>query len=323
MIHRIVLPTPFPVGPVNVWLLVGEPVTLVDAGPRTREAVAALESGLAEAGLQVEDVELLVLTHQHNDHVGLAGDLRERAACAVAAHELLADVLPNLRAAQEAEDAWADATMRLHGVEDGAREAMLALYGSRRRFAGPVEVDVPLREGETLTAGGRELRVAFRPGHSPTDTLLVDDRAGTAFVGDHLLAHISSNPLVHRPVEPGHDGDPRRRRSALLAYLDSLERTAGEEHVLLHTGHGRDIAGHRELAAERIRLHHERAEQVHRELAAGPRTVGSIARSLWPDVDPSQTYLTVCEVLGALDLLEAAGRCASYEDDGVVVFAAA
>lgn len=323
MIHRITLPTPFPVGPVNVWLLRGDPVTLVDAGPRTPEALAALESGLAEAGLQVEDVELLVLTHQHHDHVGLAGDIRERAACAVAAHELLVDRLPALPAMQEAEDAWADAVMRLHGVADASREGMLELYRSRRRFAGPVEVDVPLHEGDVVPAGGRALRVAFRPGHSPTDTLLVDDRAGTAFAGDHLLAHISSNPLVHRPVEPGHDGDPRRRRSALLAYLDSLERTAAEEHALLHTGHGREIAGHRELATERIRLHHDRGEQVHRELAAGPRTVGSIARSLWPDVDVSQTYLTVCEVLGALDLLEAAGRCSAYEEDGVVVFAAA
>jgi glyoxylase-like metal-dependent hydrolase (beta-lactamase superfamily II) len=323
LIHRIVLPTPFPVGPVNVWLLVGEPVTLIDAGPRTPAALAALESGLAEAGLQVEDLELVVLTHQHADHIGLAGDIRERAACAVAAHELLVDRLPALRAAQEAEDAWADAVMRLHGVEDASREALIALYGSRRAFAGPVEIDLPLRAGETIAAGGRELRVEFRPGHSPTDTLLVDDAGGTAFAGDHLIAHISSNPLVHRPLEPGHDGDPRRRGAPLLAYLESLARTAGEAHELLRTGHGEDVRGHRDLIEERLRLHRDRAEQVGSELAGEPRTAGAIARSLWPGIDASQTYLTLCEVLGALDMLEAEGRANSYEEDGVVLFAGA
>lgn len=323
MIRKIVLPTPFPVGPVNVWLLVGEPVTLVDAGPRTPEALAALERGLAEAGLRVEDVELLVLTHQHNDHVGLAADIRERAGCAVAAHERLAALLPDLRAVQAAEDAWMDGMMRLHGVEDGARESTLALYASRHRYSAPVEVDLPLREGATLAAGGRVLRVAFRPGHSPTDTLLVDEADGSAFAGDHLLAHISSNPLVHRPLDGSFDADPRERGSALLIYLDSLERTAAAEHALLRTGHGREIRDHRALVADRVRLHRERAEQVAGELAAGPRTAGAIARALWPGIDGSQTYLTLSEVLGALDLLALEGRVSSYEDDGVVVFARA
>ena len=40
---RVVLPTPFPVGPVNVWVLRGDPLTLVDAGPRTPDALTALE----------------------------------------------------------------------------------------------------------------------------------------------------------------------------------------------------------------------------------------------------------------------------------------
>ena len=64
--ERVVLPTPFPVGPVNVWVLQGDPLTLVDAGPRTRDALTALEAGVASLGLRLEDVQLLVLTHQHH-----------------------------------------------------------------------------------------------------------------------------------------------------------------------------------------------------------------------------------------------------------------
>ena len=316
----VVLPTPFPVGPVNVWALRGEPLTLVDAGPSTPEALAALEAGFAALGLRLEDVELLILTHQHSDHVGQAGLVRSRSGCAVAAHELLVDRLPALRELQEEELAYADALMRLHGVADDARAQLLAIYESRHRFAEPVAVDVPLAEGDVVEAGGRRLRVAFRPGHSPTDTLLSDDEARVAYAGDHLLSHISSNPLVHRPFA-GSD-DPRRRGSALGSYLDSLERTAAEPHDVLLAGHGDVIRDHTTLAAERIRLHHDRAAQVRGVLETGPATAGAIARGLWPGVDVSQTYLALCEVLGALDLLEREDAAGSVEgDDGVVVYA--
>jgi len=315
----VVLPTPFPVGPVNVWVLRGEPLTLVDAGPHTPEALAALEAGFAALGLRLEDVELLVLTHQHSDHVGQAALVRARSGCTVAAHELLVDRLPALREMQDEELAYADAVMRLHGVADDAREQLLAIYESRHRFAEPVEVDVALGEGDVVEAGGRRLRVSFRPGHSPTDTLLSDEDASVAYAGDHLLSHISSNPLVHRPFAD--DADPRRRPSALGSYLDSLERTAAEPHELLLAGHGDVIRDHAALAAERIRLHHDRAAQVRDVLAAGPATAGAIARGLWPGVDVSQTYLALCEVLGALDLLEREDAAGSVEgDDGVVVY---
>ena len=314
--QRIVVPTPFPVGPVNVWLLRGDPVTLIDTGPKTTEALAALEGGLAEAGLRSEDVELVVLTHQHHDHVGLAGVVRERSGCAVAAHELLAPRLADLAAAQKAEDDYVDATMRLHGIDDGLRRTMRAGYRSRRALVAPVEVDVALRDGATLHAGGRELRVAFRPGHSPSDVVLVDEDDGRAFAGDHLLASVSSNPYLHRPLA-GSD-DPRQRSSPVLAYLDSLVRTARDELEVIHMGHGPDVHDHAALITERLDLHRRRAAQVGAQLRAGPRTAAAIARELWPDVHVSQTYFALSEALGALDLLARDGRVWPEESGGVV-----
>lgn len=318
--ERIVLPTPFPVGPVNVWVLLGRPLTLVDAGPRTPDALAALEAGLEALGVRVEDVELLLLTHQHSDHVGQAAIIRRRSGCAVAAHELLVDRLPELPDLQADELEYAETTMRLHGVDDTAREQLLAIYDARHVYAEPVAVDVALRQGDVVAAGDRELRVAFRPGHSPTDTVLADEESRVTYVGDHLLSHISSNPLVHLPLDA--PADPRRRVSALGSYLESLERTAAEPHELLLTGHGEAIREHAALIAERIRLHHDRAAQVRAVLETGPHTAGAIARLLWPGVDVSQTYLALCEVLGALDLLEMDEALTSLEhDDGVLVFA--
>jgi glyoxylase-like metal-dependent hydrolase (beta-lactamase superfamily II) len=305
--ERIVLPTPFPVGPVNVWLLRGDPLTLVDAGPSTPEALTALERGLGELGVRLEEIEQLVLTHQHSDHVGLAATVVERSGCRVAGHELLVDYVRDTQASIAGEEAWQDSLLRLHGTPDERREAYRSVMLERRPYTGiGAVVDLALAEDDVLEAGGLRLRVSLRPGHSPTDTIFCDDATGIALVGDHLIAHISSNPLVSRPlVGPA---DPVERVSALASYVSSLERTAAEDHALMRTGHGVDIEGHRALIAERIRLHERRVEQVGAALDGRPRTAADLSTQLWPGLPPNQTFLTLCEVLGALDLLEERGR---------------
>ena len=175
-----------------------------------------------------------------------------------------------------------------------------------------------LADGDVVEAGGRRLRAALRPGHSPTDTLFVDDATGTALAGDHLIAHISSNPLVHRP--PLGPADPDSRSSSLAAYLDSLARTSAEDLTVLHTGHGASITDYRPLIAERIRLHHKRADQVHAALADGPRSASELSAVLWPDVPVNQTFLTLCEVLGAFDLLEQEGRAVRSQRGETLVY---
>jgi len=318
-VHRITLPTPFPVGPVNCWLLRGDPLTLVDTGPDTPDALVALELGFAGFGLRIEDVELLLLTHQHSDHVGLAGTIRARSGCAVAAQLALAGYVGDVQRSLVAEEAWGDGLLRLHGTPPERRARFLEITRDRRRYGGGgVAVDRMLVDGDVVEAGSRSLRVALRPGHSPTDTIFVDDAAGVAVVADHLIAHISSNPLAHRP--PTGSDDPALRSSSLAAYLESLARTAEEDLSLLHTGHGEVIREHRPLIAERVRLHHERADQVYEALAAGPQSASRLSTTLWPAVAVNQTYLTLCEVLGALDVLEADGRALSAVCDDAMVY---
>ncbi len=75
----ISVPTPFYVGPVNVYLIREEPLTLVDTGPKTKEALEALREGLRKERLRVSDIRRILLTHAHEDHCGLAKKLRDEA----------------------------------------------------------------------------------------------------------------------------------------------------------------------------------------------------------------------------------------------------
>src|SRR5205085_4305350 len=86
-IHRIIVPTPFYVGPVNVYLIEEEPLTLIDAGPRDDASLAALRAGLRELGYQLSDIRRVVISHAHADHYGLAQRVQEESGATVMIHE--------------------------------------------------------------------------------------------------------------------------------------------------------------------------------------------------------------------------------------------
>ncbi len=71
-IHRISVPTPFYVGPVNVYLIEEDPLTLIDAGPRDDASLEGLRSGLNQLGYKLSDIKRIIISHAHADHYGLA-----------------------------------------------------------------------------------------------------------------------------------------------------------------------------------------------------------------------------------------------------------
>ena len=87
-IHQITLPTPFPVGPVHAYLVQGDPLTLIDTGPQTPAALAALQAGLAEHGVLLGDIQRVIITHAHADHYGLVGTIVAASGAEVWAHPL-------------------------------------------------------------------------------------------------------------------------------------------------------------------------------------------------------------------------------------------
>src|SRR5215510_11572054 len=86
-IHRISVPTPFYVGPVNVYLIEEDPLTLIDAGPRDDESIRALRSGLAKLGHKLSDIKRIVVSHAHADHYGLARVVVEESGATPFIHE--------------------------------------------------------------------------------------------------------------------------------------------------------------------------------------------------------------------------------------------
>jgi glyoxylase-like metal-dependent hydrolase (beta-lactamase superfamily II) len=320
-IHRLAIPTPFQVGRVNAYLIEDSPLTLIDSGPNSAKAIDELEQMLAALGHKVEDIELLVVTHQHIDHFGLASILARRSGAEVAALDALVPFLAGYGQQSDFDDAFAQNLMLAHGIPSDVVTALRAVSASFRGWGASVEVTRPLAPDSRLELRDRTLRVLHRPGHSPSDTVFHDEQRAMLLSADHLIAHISSNPLLARPLgtEPDYSGP---RPKALLAYMASLEQTRAMDLSLVLPGHGAPISEHAALIDERFRMHRRRADKIHRLISEQPRSAHEIAQALWGNVAVTQAFLTLSEVLGHVDLLLQEGRASEAELDGIVRFSA-
>ncbi len=326
-IHRLAIPTPFMVGRVNAYLIEDSPLTLIDSGPNSAKALDELEQALAACGHRIEDIELLVVSHQHMDHFGLASILARRSGAEVAALAPLAPFLAGYGAQTDLDDSLAEILMLRHGIPAEIVTALRAVSAGFRAWGSAVEVTRPLLADSELKLRDRTLAVLHRPGHSPSDTVFHDAERGILLAADHLIAHISSNPLLARPLDAGEEYLDRakagERPQALVTYMASLEQTRAMDLELVLPGHGRPITGHATLIDERFRLHARRAAKINGLIASQPRTAHEIAQELWGNVAVTQAYLTLSEVLGHVDLLLRDGLVVEGEVDGVVRFEAA
>lgn len=314
-IHRLALPTPFPIGRVNCYLLEGSPLTLVDTGVNTGTALVALEAALGALGYAVDDLELILISHAHIDHMGLAPILSRRASCPVAAwHEIAPLHDPANRPSEifHAHAAWATDQLILGGYpRELAYAGRSSIELGQALGALPV-IDQPLHEGDVVHAGGHDWRVHHRPGHSLSDLVLA--RAdGVVLSADHLLSSTSPNPTLSAPLTVLLPDAGTERVPSLQLYLRSLEQTAGDAITLMLTGHGPLLGAPAELIASRQEFHARRADRMHRALSSEPTTAYELACGMWRTMPLLQPHLTYSEVRGHLDLLVADGRATEVQ----------
>jgi glyoxylase-like metal-dependent hydrolase (beta-lactamase superfamily II) len=316
-IHRLQIPTPFAVGRVNCYLIEDDPLTLVDTGPNSGKSLDELEHQLADLGRSIADIELVVLTHQHIDHLGLVEIITDRSGADVAAIDVVVPFVENFGDDIEADDKFAASLMLSHGIPEDVVVALRSVSRSFRAWGAKAKVTRPLHDGEQLKLRDRSLEVQHRPGHSPSDTVFWDADREMLICADHLIAHISSNPLISRPLD-GSDERPH----ALMIYIESLRKTRALPARILLPGHGEPITDHRALIDERFALHRKRSEKIHGLISERPRTAYEIAQELWGNVAVTQAFLTLSEVLGHMDLLAADGRAREVVDGELIRFEA-
>ncbi|HUW64785.1 MAG TPA: MBL fold metallo-hydrolase [Spirochaetia bacterium] len=307
---RLSLPTPYPVGPVNSYFINSKPYTLVDPGPNTEIAKKRLSAGLAEAGVKLEDIERIIITHAHSDHASLAGWVKSRTNAVIFAHpyeyrkltgfNIWREVDPFLRAGGTPETVLD----YLHNTVDPIPPMDLS----------PADIS-PLRGGERLPAGDGWLEVLHLPGHSVGHLGLFEPGQGDFFAGDFLLPDITPNPVME--PDPGNGG---KRAESLRQYLASLDLVAPLRVRMVWPGHGdpfTDLAG----VVARARKHHaRRLDDIFSLVGDHWLTPYEITGLVYPKLSEFNVFLGFSEVMSHLDLLEQQGRLVRRENGGVLSY---
>jgi glyoxylase-like metal-dependent hydrolase (beta-lactamase superfamily II) len=294
---RLRLPLPWPGVPhCNAWAVgAGDGIVLFDTGMHEPGSLAHLERALAQVGLRLEHVRLVVCTHAHSDHWGQAAPIVERAGCELWMHPNHAHGTASL------EDPELATARRIEVArQSGVPEEPLRGWARRRPGSGVaalVEPDRDLVPGVEVTTDLGAWRVIETPGHAPSHVCLFQPEARLLISGDHVLGRVS---LFY---DYGWTPDPAGE------YLSSLDAVDVLGARLALAGHGRpftDVDGH--VRAARA-LAHERLAAVAGALGDGPKTAYEVQPAVHGQPLSATTgawWLT--ETLAYLTHLERTGR---------------
>lgn len=279
-VWRLRLPLPWPAVPhCNAFAVTaGSGVVLVDTGIHGPGALAQLERALDQAGLRLEHVRLVVCTHAHSDHYGLAAPIVEATGCELWMHP---DHAHMTRAREDPERAIERRieVARQSGVPLSAIERYRErMEGDDFGIAGIVLPDRDLLPGvEVETSLGR-WQVHETPGHAPSHVVLHQPDRRLLLSGDHVLGRASLY------FDFGYTPDP------VAEYLDSLERVRDLDVDLVLAGHGRPVRDLPRLVGAHEQLVADALARTRAALGDEPRT----------------PFELVPEVLGIADLPPAA-----------------
>jgi glyoxylase-like metal-dependent hydrolase (beta-lactamase superfamily II) len=325
---RLQLPIQMPgLGHVNCYAIPdGDGVAIVDPGLPGPASWKVLQQRLDAAGVKVNNIHTVLITHAHPDHFGNAGRLANEADAELITHSAFRtwwsqtpndpcdevyDVDPEDLEQENPFDGgrtpWGGENMR-HNMPI-RRRIMYRLMRSRMGSSYTPTPTRRVRNGETLKLGGREWTAVHTPGHTLDHLCLYDPTEGTLLSGDHVL-----------PTITPHISGQGSGRDPLKAFVDSLEKVAQLPYITkVLPAHGHpftDLRGR----VDSIKEHHvERMEQLRQaSIALGPATVADLSHELfrpavWGPMAESETY-------AHLEHLRLAGQAERHDRDGVMIY---
>lgn len=312
-IYQITLPTPYAVGDVHSYIIKNDMITLIDAGVHTEEAWEAFNQQLKTLNLQPKDIDQIVLTHHHPDHIGLVGRLDH--VDKIYGHTLVHKWLTRDEEYLEQYLSFFNDLYAKWGVPEQFQDIERALKYTLK-FSTQGALTNVLKEGDSIP-GMDGFVVMEAPGHAESHISLYHKDSNEFIAGDFLLKHISSNPLLEPPTQKGEE-----RSKPLLRYRDSMKRVLDYSFSKIYPGHGEIFSNHQKLITDRLVKQEKRAYKVLDYIRETPSTPFEVCQYLFPKHYQTQFGLTMSETVGQLDYLCSIGEIEQVADDDITRYTA-
>jgi glyoxylase-like metal-dependent hydrolase (beta-lactamase superfamily II) len=297
-IEKIVVPTPFYVGPVNVYLVRNDPLTLIDVGPNTEEAYLALKSGLSGLGVRIEQIKRIIVSHAHEDHYGLAWRVQEVSGAEILMHSWEEKKVLNNQDYSEHKK-----LLNRAGVPQEVIEKFEQGYLKFSPLGGNQISFTSVKDEEDIIFENGSLKVLHTPGHTPGSICLLRESNRELIAADTVIKHISPNPMLH--VDPL---DSHRRFPSLSEYLCSVARIKEIAPTFIHSGHGHPILDYAEHFHRLVTRTQERQMKVISLIPKQGATAWDVSGLLFPTAEGVHRYLAVSEAQAHLDMAVADER---------------
>ncbi len=276
-----------------------ESKTLIDAGIPDWGSFNALEKQLSEQGTRVKDLERIIITHMHNDHVGLIEYIRQSVDVETLAHRVAEErQQEQIRIYKEM---YRNTSEELQLMGGGSFQQFLSRFEHAfREDPEPLRLDKLLEDGDTLDLAGMKLKVIWTPGHAAEHICLHDADRRILFSGDHVLPKITSHVSLHT----------WEKRDPLGDYLNSLNKVKDLPVDLILPGHEANFTDLRSRVAQLFKHHEARLGEVNLALKSGKSTVFDVASAIhwdsrpWPLMDFWTKRMAAAETYAHLSLPE-------------------
>jgi glyoxylase-like metal-dependent hydrolase (beta-lactamase superfamily II) len=317
-IWKITIPIPFPLRTVNMHILQGkEGWALIDTGMGTPDARAAFEEGMRMAGVSLEGLRAIVLTHHHPDHIGLSGELHEKSGAPVYIHPIDRASLRMMYSGTMPE--------RFGKVSD-----FFAQHGFPRTHLWLSQMDkqamrqiisVPPDEAFHMVEDGQRLElldeiyeIIWTPGHADGQICLFRERDGVFFSADHVLPRITPNIGLYSALD---------RPNPLQDYLDSLVKVSTVPAHIVLPGHREPFSNLLQRTTEIIEHHQQRLVQIATLLEKQPQHATQVMEQLFSDrlKNDEARRMAVAEVLSHLEYLRYKGQVTQQKtNEGLILY---
>lgn len=318
-IWKITLPIPFPLKTVNVYALIGKGGwALLDAGIGIPLARTAFEAGLVTAGLKIENLRMIILSHNHPDHIGLSGELQEQSGAPVYTHRITKESLQTMWSDKRL-DGFARANRFLEqngmptqdywGVQANSADMKKILRVPEDKYITAVE------DGQDLDILGKHYQVIWTPGHADGHICLFRPSDGLFIAADHVLPGITPNIGIFSNDE---------RLNPLADYLESLKKVSTLPATLVLPGHREPFTDLARRTKEIIEHHHERENLIKQLVDQEPQHAYQLAGQVFGArlKSTEATRMGVAEILSHLEHLRIAGKVEKKQDqNGHILYA--
>ena len=321
-VYQIKIDVPFQVKFVCCYILkINGKNVLIDAGFNSPAWRKIFLQQINSIGLNIEDIDVCIITHNHLDHIGLIQEFKQKNPnLKIVMHNITNKILEWETDKSNTEEIEEEAIrvsieMKNYGLSEEERLRIVQFFTywpKLRKYQAPDQI---VYDNDKLL---NDLEIIWTPGHSFGHICVFDSKRKYLFSGDHILSRIT--PHIGNFIIPDFLADEYADynfKNVLEQYLQSLDRIDKLNPKIIFPGH-QDIIYNPHERITAIKEHHNnRLNDISNVIKNNPLTPRRISQiHFGEDLDEINSYMALSEVLGHLLYLEDLGKIEKFEKNG-------